>query len=105
VAESTFDQHSEGVLEALVAGVSITDAARQHDIASRTVERWLERGRNDPDSTYGPFAEAVDAARAERALPPPDERPVDKEELRLRASKVARKGNVQALRRSGAPVP
>jgi transposase-like protein len=66
---STFDSRSEGVLEALVAGVSIEDTARQHRIASRTIDRWLARGRRDPESKYGPFAEAVDLARAERELP------------------------------------
>jgi hypothetical protein len=96
--DNTFEKCSEGVLEALVAGVSVADTARQHRIASRTIDRWLARGREDPDSKYGPFAEAVDRARAERELPPPDERPADPVELRLLISKAARKGNVQAMR-------
>lgn len=65
---NTFETCSESVMEALVAGVSGEDAARQQGITARTVERWLARGREDPDSKYGPFAEAVDRARAEREL-------------------------------------
>jgi hypothetical protein len=98
VAANAFEKCSEGVREALVAGVSGEDAARQHRIAARTVERWLARGRQDPESKYGPFAESVDRARAERELSPPDERPADPGELRLLVSKAARKGNVQAMR-------
>jgi hypothetical protein len=98
VAANSFEGCSESVLEALVAGVSGEDAARQHDISPRTVERWLARGRQDPESKYGPFAEAVDRARAERGLPPPDERPADPSELKILISKAARKGNVQAMR-------
>jgi hypothetical protein len=98
VAANSFEKCSEGVLEALVAGVSGEDAARQHGISPRTVERWLARGRQDPVSKYGPFAEAVDRARADRELPPPDERPADPSELKILISKAARKGNVQAMR-------
>jgi transposase-like protein len=98
VAANSFESCSESVLEALVAGVSGEDAARQHDISPRTVERWLARGRQDPGSKYGPFAEAVDRARADRELPPPDERPADPSELKILVSKAARKGNVQAMR-------
>jgi transposase-like protein len=98
VPDNTFEKCSEGVLEALVAGVSVADTARQHGIASRTIDRWLARGRRDPESKYGPFAEAVDRARADRELPPPGERPADPAELRLLISKAARKGNVQAMR-------
>jgi transposase-like protein len=98
VAANAFEKCSEGVREALVAGVSGEDAARQHDISPRTVERWLARGRQDPGSKYGPFAEAVDRARAHRELPPPGERPADPSELRILISKAARKGNVQAMR-------
>jgi hypothetical protein len=98
VADSTFEECSERVLEALVAGVSGADAARQHGIASRTIDRWLERGRQDPDSKYGPFAQAVDRARAERELPPTGQRPADPLELKVLISKAARKGNVQAMR-------
>ena len=98
MADNTFEKCSEGVLEALVAGVSVADTARQHRIASRTIDRWLARGREDPDSKYGPFAEAVDRARVERELPPPDERPADPSELRILISEAARKGNVQAMR-------
>jgi hypothetical protein len=98
VVGSTFENCSESVLDALVAGVSGEDAARQNGISSRTIERWLARGRQDPDSKYGPFAEAVDNARAKRELPPAGERPADPSELKLLISKAARKGNVQAMR-------
>jgi transposase-like protein len=96
--KNTFDSCSEGVLDALLAGVSVADTARQHRIASRTIDRWLARGRRDPESKYGPFAEAVDRTRADRELPPPDERPANPSELKILISKAARKGNVQAMR-------
>ena len=54
MAADTFEKCSESVLAALVAGVSGEDAARQHGIASRTIDRWLARGREDRDSKYGP---------------------------------------------------
>jgi transposase-like protein len=86
------------VREALVSGVSIADAAREHDVSVGTVKGWLRRGRDDPGSRYGPFARAVDEAMAERAMPPAPELPADEAELRLLASKAARSGNVQAMR-------
>jgi hypothetical protein len=98
VAANSFEGCSESVLEALVAGVSGEDAARQHDISPRTIERLLSRGRQDPVSKYGPFSEAVDRARAHRELPPPGERPADPSELKILISEAARKGNVQAMR-------
>lgn len=96
MASQTFTTSGEAVLAALLAGLSEADAARQHGVAVRTVQRWLERGREDPDSAYGSFARAVDGARADRALP--DELPADEGELLLVASRAARKGNVQAMR-------
>jgi integrase len=86
------------VREALVAGVSIADAAREHGVSPGTVKGWLRRGRDDPVSRYGPFAPAVDEAMAERELPPASELPADEAELRLFASRAAGAGNVQAMR-------
>jgi transposase-like protein len=86
------------VREALVAGVSIADAAREHGVSPGTVKGWLRRGRDDPGSRYGPFARTVDEAMTERSLPPECDLPADEAELRLLASRAARNGNVQAMR-------
>jgi transposase len=92
-----FEIHSQLVLEGLLAGLSEADAAANHGVSERTIQRWLQRGRDDPTGRYGEFATAVDRARLERELPPEDERPVDEDELLLLASRFGRKGNVRAL--------
>jgi hypothetical protein len=95
MAEGRFARCSEGALVGGFVGCRCRPKTRNR---AETVERWLERSRRATESKYGPFAEAVDTARAERALPPPDERPVEPDELRVLVSKVAKKGNVQAQR-------
>lgn len=92
-----FERRGDLVKAALVAGLSIDDAAREHHVSPRTINRWLARGRSDPDGPYGAFARAVDTARADRALPPMDERPLDAAELRVLVARAARKGNVRAM--------
>jgi transposase-like protein len=82
MASELFAVHGEAIRSALVDGLSIADVAREHAISPRTVERWLAGGRSNPGSAYGPFARAVDEARAGRALPPPGELPLDAAELR-----------------------
>lgn len=93
-----FDQHSEGILEAIKAGASIPDAAREAGVGEPTVKGWLSRGRKDPKSKYGSFAARVDAAFTERKLPAEGDRPADRSELLVLTSRAARAGNVQAMR-------
>jgi Homeodomain-like domain len=69
------------VLEDLQAGLSEADTAVKHGISERTIQRWLQRGRDDPTGCYGGFATIVERGRIDRELPPEDERPVDEEEL------------------------
>lgn len=94
-ASETFNRHSERVLEALLAGASIEDAARTADNSARTVKRWLARGRSEPDGPYGAFAEAVDSRceREPRAGGVPD-----REETLQLLSAAARRGSVPAMR-------
>lgn len=91
-----FAELSEGVLKSIVAGASVPDAARHVGCAPRTVQRWLARGRENPQGRYGLFAERVDAIQRERELP--RELPLDEEELKRVVARAARKGNVQAMR-------
>jgi transposase-like protein len=97
MASELFAVHGEAIRSALVDGLSIADVAREHAISPRTVERWLARGRSNHGSAYGPFARAVDEARAGRALPPPGELPLDAAELRLLLARAARRGNIRAM--------
>ncbi len=65
----TFEDHAASVLESIRAGASINDAAHHGGCSTRTVFRWLEKGRAEPLSPYGAFAIAVDRARDEQGLP------------------------------------
>ena len=82
------------MLEALLAGASIEDAARTAGCSSRSVKRWAARGRSDPDGPYGAFAAAVDGRRK---LEPASSVP-DREETLLLLSAAARRGSVPAMR-------
>jgi transposase-like protein len=88
------------VLEAVKAGASIDEAARQAGRPVATVRRWLMQGRKRPDGNFGELAAAVDKARgerrhAERAL---KGGPLTPSEAELLLAKAARKGSVPALR-------
>ena len=96
--QSLFEDHSEAVLDLIREGASIPDAARQIDIGAPTIKGWISRGRKDPKSKYGAFAARVDAALTERRLPANGDRPADRDELLLLASRAARAGNVVAMR-------
>jgi hypothetical protein len=98
----TFRERGEAIRSALVAGLSVADAACEHHVSPRTIERWLASGRRDADSAYAPFARAVDEARAERGLPPRDGLPLDAAELRLLVARAARRGNVHAMKLAAA---
>jgi|SRR5438876_10319679 len=87
------------IIEAVRAGATIDEAARQAGKPVGTVRYWLTQGRKRPDGPYGGFAKAVDEARgerktAERAL----DGPLSAEEAELLLAKAARKGSVPALR-------
>ena len=94
-----FAARAADVLEAIAAGVSITDSARANEVGLRTVGNWLAAGRRDPDGPYGDFARAVDAAQAARIVPPPASRSeLDEDELRSLVATSARGGSVPAMR-------
>jgi hypothetical protein len=69
MADNTFESRSEDVLEALVAGVSSETQPDSTGSPRGPSTAVLARGRRDPGSKYGPFAEAVDRSRADRELP------------------------------------
>ena len=76
------------------AGVSLADAARFAGVAPRTLRGWLRNGRRDPTSSYGPFARAIDDARARTAAGGT----MDAGELRAVVGRAARHGSVRAMR-------
>lgn len=96
-----FEDYSDAVLALIRDGASIPDAARELEIGEPTIKGWLSRGRKDPKSKYGGFAASVSEAFTERKLPANDDRPADRDELLILASRAARAGNVQAMRLLG----
>jgi len=95
MAAAAFERLNGSVLESLLAGASVADAASAHGVAARTVERWLAKGRDDPDGTYGEFAGAVDGQRAERELPT---EAMTGAEFRAAIDNAVRKGSIPAMR-------
>jgi hypothetical protein len=95
MAEGAFERLNAAVLASLLAGVSVADAAVEHGVAARTIERWLAKGRENPDSKYGPFARAVDEQRAEREVPTGA---MDGAEFRQAIDTAVRKGSIPAMR-------
>jgi hypothetical protein len=93
-----FESRSEAVLEALKAGATIGEAAIGAGTTKQTVNGWLSRGRKQPGSMYGRFAASVDTAFAARKMPATDDRPADRKELMLLATKAARSGSVPAMK-------
>ena len=92
---TTFERLSGPVLGSLLAGASVADAAAKHGVAARTVERWLARGRKEPESKYGPFAREVDGRRAERELPT---EAMTGAEFRRAIDGAVRSGSIPAMR-------
>src|SRR5665811_1340181 len=95
MAAAAFERLNGPVLESLLAGASVADAASKHGVAARTVERWIARGRKEPDSKYGPFASAVDDQRAERELPT---EAMTGAEFRQAIDGAVRSGSIPAMR-------
>ena len=94
---TAFSLHSDEVLEAIRAGASVADAAREAGLSPRTVQRWLARGRREQAGAHRDFTEAVEAAWRARELPPSDE-PMGDGELRVAVSEAARAGSIPAMR-------
>jgi transposase-like protein len=93
-ASDVFNGLSERVLEALLAGASIEDAARTAGCSARTLKRWLAAGRSEPDGPYAAFVEAVDSRR--KLVP--DAGVPDRQETLQLLSTAARRGSVPAMR-------
>lgn len=72
----------------------MADACAALGIPEPTVKTWLRRGRREPETAYGEFAQAVDAVRAAIAESPPG----TYEELRAAVHEAARAGSVRAMR-------
>lgn len=90
----TFEEAAPRLIDCFRYGVSIHDAALQVGVPQRTVERWLSRGRREPESKYGPFAQAAAEARSAET----DAGPMDAAQLRVQVSRAARRGSVPAMR-------
>lgn len=95
---SAFEDRAEEVAELVEVGCSVAEAAREVGVATRTIERWLAKGRAGT-APYTDFAERVDMARFRRSLPDADTREaMTQEELDRVISEAARAGNVQAMK-------
>lgn len=96
VNAADFERDHERLLGLLRDGLALVDAAREADVAQRTAERWLTKGRRDPEGKYGQFAAQVDALRADRQIS--DGQPMDEEEFKACVAAAARKGSVPAMK-------
>jgi len=85
----------EGLVELVIDGLTIKDAARAMEVREKTVRNWLAKGRSEEGGPYAAFAEAIDEAQQEAEV---REEPMDRDELLLVVSKAARKGSVQAMK-------
>lgn len=52
------------LIEALEHGMHQESACNRVGIAKATFYKWMERGRNEPESIYGDLVDAVEKARA-----------------------------------------
>lgn len=85
-------------MTAIQNGATVADAARENGLGESTVNGWIRRGRDDSKSKYGKWTADIDAALRSRRMPAADDRPADRGELLMMASRAARAGNVQAMR-------
>lgn len=91
---ATFEQAAPKLLTAIASGASVADASRHVGVAERTVKGWLTRGRREPDSKYGPFAQEADEVRENRpALDTGSE-----EDLRAACWQAVVNGSIPAMR-------
>jgi len=92
---SRFDQLAGQIVGAVRAGQTLDAAAAQAGISVNTARTWARRGRKDPDSRWGEFARALDAAREANKADPSL---MDWAEFERHLSKAIRGGSVQAMR-------
>lgn len=87
----------EEVADAIVAGVSVGDAAREAGVTRRTVHRWLAAGRrSDAEPSLRRLASRVDAAHRRRDLGDGPIRSLA--ELHQVIDRSARAGSLEAAR-------
>lgn len=88
-----------GVVAGVAGGLSLAEACASSDLREPTVKGWLARGRKEAEGAYADFARAVDEARSARKMPSQDELDeLTEAEARLLLTRLARKGNVQAIK-------
>ena len=92
---SRFDDFAGQLIGAVRAGQTLDAAAAQAGISVNTARTWARRGRKDPDSRWGEFARALDAAREANKADPSL---MDWSEFERHLSKAIRGGSVQAMR-------
>lgn len=85
------------ILEAVRAGASIDEAARQAGRPIGTARRWLTEGRKAPDGRHGEFARLVDAARVAQRVDLAA-RPMSHEEVEHVLTVAIRRGSLGAVR-------
>src|SRR5215218_8169343 len=81
------------VLEALRAGLTLSEAARGADLPEGTLKGWLTRGRAESGTDHAMFAAAVDAAREGASLAD-----LTDAEFRACVNRAVRAGSVQAMK-------
>jgi transposase-like protein len=94
---NTFEAHSEEIAEALAAGASRRDAAREAGISPRTIDRWFAAGRKDRTSKYGAFVGVVEEARAALAGVV-SSREMSRDEVMRCLERAIRAGSVPAMK-------
>lgn len=85
------------IIEAVRAGASIDDAARQAGKAVGTVRRWLTEGRKHPSGKWSEFARVVDEARAAQRVEFGGE-PMTHGEVERILTDAIRNGSLQAVK-------
>ena len=86
----------ERVIEAVRAGASIDEAARQAGRPAGTVRRWLVEGRKRSDGNHGAFARLVDEARKAQRVDLEGE--MTHEEAERIVAAAMRRGSLQAVK-------
>ena len=90
--QDTFDSVSHQVAALMARGCTATEAAAAVGVSPRTLRRWIERGRRDPESRYAGFVAAVEAAAPLEAAGP-----MSLDEFKLLVARAIRRGSVPAM--------
>lgn len=99
VTSPKFDASCAALLDAVRAGASVDDAARECALSVHTVRGWIRKGRLVPGGAYGRFAAEVDAVRQLQRLPTRTElQALTRDEVERIVAKAARAGNMTAVR-------